>query len=192
MAASVVVPDGWIRQNQIAYLRGHQILRNSERAALGAGGNSMGSVNTGSTRDAADEYSQKLSENLSPKNFIAQMLHRGLGKSSPKTSRAQVTAQLAMIACALERHYLAHGTYPKSLEVLTPTYLASIPNDFMSNAPYRYEPTQDGWYQLWSVGADGKDDHGVMQKTSANGRREGNDLDWPWPSPQSSFEPRLF
>jgi len=191
MAASVVVPDGWIRHNQIAYLRGHQILLTTARMILTGGGSSSG-VAAASVVDPADEYFQKLSANLSPKNFIARMLLPGLWRASNNTSRAQVTAQLAMIACALERHYLAQGTYPRRLDVLTPTYLASIPNDFMSNAPYRYEPTQDGWYQLWSVGADGKDDHGVMQKTSANGRREGIDLDWPWPSPKSSFEPRLF
>ncbi len=192
MAASVVVPDGWIRQNQIAFLRGHQILLNIERAALAAGANSMRVVDAGSTGDSAGEYYQSLYLNLSPKNFIAQLLLRGLGRSSPKASRAQVTAQLGMIACALERHYIAHGAYPKNLDALSPAYLTSVPKDLMSNAPYRYEPTQDGWYQLWSVGADGKDDQGVMQKTSANGRREGNELDWPWPSPKSSFETRLF
>lgn len=75
----------------------------------------------------------------------------------------------ALIACALERFYLANGKYPVSLDKLVPATLPVIPNDMAHNRPMLYETTGDGRYILRSVGPDGKDDR----------KSRGTD-DWIW------------
>jgi hypothetical protein len=87
------------------------------------------------------------------------------------------TRQLALTACALERHYLAHGAYPDSLAALVPTYLPAVPLDIINGDPLRYRRNDNGTFTLYSVGLDGDDD---------NGRRAPNrtdldaDGDWSW------------
>jgi hypothetical protein len=63
-------------------------------------------------------------------------------------------------AIAIERHRLAHGSYPVSLSELVPTYLPAVPVDQYDGKPLRYKLI-DGKPLLYSVGCDGKDDGGV-------------------------------
>ncbi|NOS71098.1 MAG: ABC transporter permease [Verrucomicrobia bacterium] len=75
----------------------------------------------------------------------------------------------AIIACALERHYIANGKYPDTLDALVPDFLPRIPNDIARGRPMLYQRTDDGRYILRSVGPDGNDDR--KKKTSD---------DWLW------------
>ncbi len=75
----------------------------------------------------------------------------------------------AIIACALERHYIVNGEYPDSLDALVPELLPHIPNDIVRGRPMLYQHTDDGRYILRSVGPDGNDD-----------RKKKSSDDWLW------------
>ena len=81
------------------------------------------------------------------------------------------------IACALERYYLDHSTYPESLQALVPTYLSAVPID-IDYQPMRYQQTTDGRYAIYSVGFDLKDDGGKAIGTKPF--REDYKGDWTW------------
>ena len=91
----------------------------------------------------------------------------------------------------MERHHLAHGRYPKTLQDLAPTALKSLPVDWMSGQPFRYRPTGDGRFELWSVGPDGKDDGGVYRTRNPKNNSVSEERDWPWPLPRAHTE-RMF
>ena len=101
--------------------------------------------------------------------------------------QAQTYSQLAIAACALERHWLAHGSYPESLAALAPEFAMPVPLDPMSGQPFRYERTVDGRFRLWSVGWNGKDDGGTVALTGTPASKSRNinfeQGDWVWPVP---------
>jgi hypothetical protein len=88
------------------------------------------------------------------------MLHRRFLYEEVERSAAytQATLDQTRIACALERYRLQQGTYPASLEPLTPEFLDRIPTDVMDGQPMRYRLEADGGFVLWSVGTDLKDE----------------------------------
>lgn len=187
---SLLMPTGWFRQNQIGLLRGYQMILDRARPVMGSTNRAELLTTDFRNRDSADAYLQRIAVNRSPFSFIVGMLLPAIDKATDKAERAQTIAQMAIVACALERHRLAHGTYPAALGELVPAYLAVVPNDWMNGQPFHYERTNDGWFRLWSVGANGKDDKGVYRlERSSDG---ANGLDWPWPSPVPTREPRLF
>lgn len=74
-----------------------------------------------------------------------------------------------VVMVALERFRLAKGKYPENLAELSPTYLKVVPADPGSGQPLVYRQinppdAQGRGYLLYSVGADGKDDGGVLNK----------------------------
>lgn len=125
---------------------------------------------------------------ITPYVILPSMLAPAIEKTSWKAARQNVTARLGETACALERHRLATGQYPERLEELAPRFLPRPPLDPMNGQPLRYGRTDEGWYRLWSVGLNGRDDGGRMTSPVDNDR-EG---DWVWPVPVPSTEPRLF
>lgn len=117
-------------------------------------------------------------EPFSPFTFTARALRPAFAKLIPRVARAHTTVQLAITACALERYYLAHGNYPAKLDELVPTFLRAPAIDPMTGQPFHYHRTPDGWFLLYSVGEDGKDDGGVARTNAKEPLR-----DWPWPVP---------
>lgn len=123
-----------------------------------------------------------------PNNTLARMLAPAISKADVKAARMQTTARLAEVACALERHRLRTGRFPERLEELVPALLAAVPIDPMDGQPLRYRRKDDGWFRLWSVGLNGRNDEGKMLRGEENDRNG----DWAWPIPVPSTEPRLF
>ena len=106
----------------------------------------------------------------------------------PRISQAQVWCDQARIACALERHHLAHGVYPDSLDVLVPACIAALPRDIMNGEPYHYRLQSNGEYLLYSVGWNQVDDGGKIfhPKDYSPPYQRG---DWVWPMPKQE-QPR--
>jgi hypothetical protein len=69
-----------------------------------------------------------------------------------KTVENQTQTLQTIIACALERYRIAHGSYPSSLDVLSPDYLTKIPNSPITGKPMNYSLQPEGTFQLWSLG----------------------------------------
>jgi hypothetical protein len=75
-----------------------------------------------------------------------------------------------VVAMALELYRRQHGSYPSSLQALTPALLPQIPADRITGEPLRYRLT-DGKPNVYSVGAD-RDDDGGKAPVGANGMED--------------------
>lgn len=69
-----------------------------------------------------------------------------------KVTEAQTQVDQTLIACALERYRLAHGSYPVSLDALVPDYLTKLPNSPINGKPMNYSLKPDGTFLLWTPG----------------------------------------
>jgi len=122
----------------------------------------------------------------------ASFLNRRLGSVASGALASQVIRVAlhqngldeARIACALERHRLAHGTYPDALDELVPACLDRIPVDVLEGAALHYRRESATAFQLYSVGSDGKDD-GARVATTKEGGMDIEQGDWVWPQPSA-------
>jgi hypothetical protein len=87
------------------------------------------------------------------------------------------------VACALERHRLAHGQYPEQLDLLVPRFLAKIPNDVITGELLKYHRAADGTFVLYSVGWNEIDDGGEPGFTRTGAASDSNQGDWVWRYP---------
>ena len=95
-----------------------------------------------------------------------------------RTAFMQTGADLVAVACALERHRLAQGRYPETLESLASQWPGQLPRDIINGQPLKYHCTADDHFTLYSVGWDEKDDGGLVRLNKSG---EGVDLeegDW--------------
>lgn len=68
----------------------------------------------------------------------------------------------ARAAIAVERYRLAKGELPATLATLVPEYLAAVPKDpYVPSAASVIYLRRDVGYAIYSVGPDGRDDHGA-------------------------------
>jgi len=95
-------------------------------------------------------------------------------------ARAQAGLDLGVIACALERHRLASGRYPDTLETLAPKFLSTILPDVITGQPLKYRLTENGRFLLYSVGWNQSDDGGAAGLTARRQMFDPNKGDWVW------------
>ncbi len=190
-AISFLMPDGWFRQNQAQLMLGYQTLIETARAGLKPDDRPQALMESRRLEEIADHFLLEASAHTTPRNFLVRRLLPSLSKSPSRAHRAITVARMGAVACALERHHLAHGRYPKTLQDLAPTALKSLPEDWMSGHPFLYRPTEDGRFELWSVGPDGKDDGGVYRTRNPKNNSVSEERDWPWPWPRAHTE-RMF
>jgi hypothetical protein len=112
---------------------------------------------------------------------LASPLIPALSRALEKTAYEQATVSLARVACALERHRLATGSYPEKLAELTPRFIDRLPPDPVNGEPLKYRRDAPDRFVLYSVGSNLKDDGGVVYRTEKRGLdwRQG---DWVWRS----------
>jgi hypothetical protein len=111
--------------------------------------------------------------------LLSVLMLPALGSIPRRAAAAQVAVDEAAIACALERYRLAHGQFPKNLDLLVPKFISQPPNDVISGEPYKYHHIDDGQFGLYSVGWNGTDDGGVPGQTLFDAK----DGDWVWQYP---------
>jgi hypothetical protein len=106
-----------------------------------------------------------------------------------RAAEAEARRRLLVTAIAIERFRLANHSYPDSLSNLVPDFLESPAKDFMDGELLRYRRTDDDRFLLYSVGTDGRDDHGQLLTQGSPspigasfGRPEGPDIVWPLPA----------
>ena len=100
----------------------------------------------------------------------------------------QVLLDQAVIACALERHRIKHGSYPDSLDAVKLATGKPLPLDVMNGKPMGYRKTADGRYALWAVGFGGEDGGGkrtLDEKHPENTKFSDTKYvgDWVWDFP---------
>ncbi len=195
--AALVLPLGVLRQNEVALVRAHtELLTDLREAVAGLPEGGFAARLKARARGEADREhnerylglgtrTEKLADGeatastpYSPFTIMAKMMLPALGKAEARAARVQTMNYMAIIACGLERYRLAHGNYPETLDTLMPAFMPKALMDPMCGKPFHYQRTNDGWFLLYSVGDDGKDDGGVF-------RAKKNDpiKDWPWPGP---------
>ncbi|MFC1758579.1 hypothetical protein ACFL2H_07395 [Planctomycetota bacterium] len=78
-------------------------------------------------------------------------------------NRERAISHLLCAELAIHAFHISTGTLPTNLDELVPEYLPAVPSDpfdpAMSSIRYRHKEDR---YILYSVGCDGKDDHGVL------------------------------
>ncbi|MDR3458744.1 MAG: hypothetical protein P4N60_14940 [Verrucomicrobiae bacterium] len=167
-------PDGWYAQGKLllseaAYKGNMPAVDLKQRIFL-----------PGIYSDTSDRMRSKIELASGPWKIWARMLY---SSNRPKQfAKAQAWRDLARVAIALERHRLAVGTYPESLDALSPRFLEKVPPDVINGQPLHYRRTADGRFLLYSIGWDGVDDGGVIFKTD-QGRLDEKKGDWVWMFP---------
>jgi len=96
----------------------------------------------------------------------------------------QASVDMARTAIALERHRLALGEYPETLDALAPRFMAAVPHDVIGGQPLKYRREAGGRFTLYSIGWNEKDDGGVMVFTKGTTPRlDLGQGDWGWQYP---------
>lgn len=172
---SMLFPGGWLHQNMLAISQMHQ------EFTLAAADEKTRRVFP-DVCDRLDSIVEKM--RIRPYTMFAKLLMPALSKAVRRSARMQTSVDAARVAGALERHRLATGALPESLEVLTPRYLERIPTDLFDGKPLRYRRQADGAYLIYSIGWNQADDGGVL---AWKGNKEKSvDLengDWAWEMP---------
>ncbi len=130
-----------------------------------------------------DQYAHSLNQffaRKSPYKWLAAIAIPNVTKAEQVTAHHQTTVNEAQIACALERYRLANGSYPGSLEALTPQFIEKLPHDLIGAEPLIYRATADGKFLLYSVGWNEKDDGGQESPPAKNGGIDYSQGDWVW------------
>lgn len=127
--------------------------------------------------------------------LVPQLLQTSYFLIGEMTSYQEDQRLRALLACALERHFIRHGSYPSTLGALDSNLRSGISLQDVNGEPMHYSPLPGGRYRLWSPGPDGKDDggkfsseiatRGFKSSTPYNPRYLG---DWVWrydPAPKA-------
>ena len=105
-----------------------------------------------------------------------------------KTAKSKAYSHQARSACALERYYLVHQTYPEALSELVPAFIGELPHDPATGQPMHYRRAGDR-YEMWSIGPNLVDDGGRLTFRPDRDRIDDSRGDWLWTyDPQENDE----
>ena len=170
------LPDGWIYQNQFHINR---IVTENILAGIDLENRRL----VAKRFKSLEEEVRTLKEGFVPYHVLASMLLPAYDRMGVKMSVGQTALDQALIVTALESHRLAKGSYPVSLDALSPEWLAAVPGDWFSDEGLVYRLNADGTFTLYSIGYNETDDGG--EYTFGKSKRktiQWEEGDWPWPS----------
>jgi hypothetical protein len=113
-----------------------------------------------------------------PYKLLATIMVPNLTKAAERMAGNQNQANLALVACALERYHVVRGEYPESLDVLIPQFIEKLPNDIINGGILKYRKTSAA-FVLYSIGWNEKDDGGVSAH-GKDGSPDWDNGDWVW------------
>jgi Tfp pilus assembly protein PilE len=169
-----LVPAGWFDQNKLSLCRVHERYLQALAAAK-----AQGIVPLDNMRELDAQFEKWRRR---PYDMLTGFLMPAMGRAVARFARVQSWADLAQVACALERYRLANGQFPETLEALAPKFIAKLPHDVINGQPLKYQRTDDGQFVLYSVGSNETDDGGTVALTK-NGNLDQNKGDWVWRYP---------
>jgi hypothetical protein len=97
--------------------------------------------------------------NLLSADWAVSLLLPALERATVRLESARGQTALAQLVLALAAFRAERGTYPASLDELSPAYLRTVPIDSFVEKPLHYTRATNG-YTLYSVGPNMKDDGG--------------------------------
>ncbi len=116
---------------------------------------------------------KKIEEELRPgkrRGVMSAIVMPSILKSIESLAKTQVLRASVGVACAATRYRLDHGQYPATSDLLVPGYLEAMPVDPFDGQAMRMKKQADGSLVIYSVGADGKDDGGVVDSPDSKTR----------------------
>jgi hypothetical protein len=168
-----MIPSGWFYQNE---LRSSKFILEKFLPI----GDVRQQTISATLVEQADESLRTI--RLTPYSILCKIFLPGLVNSPRKFALAQATVNLARTGCALERHHLAHGKYPETLDALAPQFMFKVPHDPVGGQPLHYRCTDDGRFVLYSVGWNEKDEGGMVSVIKS-GTVDLENGDWVWRYP---------
>ena len=177
-----VIPSGWIDQNELTTDRFYT------ETVLPALDWEHGRISPENMRQVAHAFDTM---RKTPYTVLCKDVLLPITVVAKKAALSQTGVDEAVVACALDRYWLAHGEFPEKLEALTPQFIAKLPHDVINGKPLHYRRTADGQYVLYSMGWNETDDGGqiAMKRVS----QDFDQGDWVWfsqPQPQLSASER--
>jgi len=166
-----LAPRGWLYQNMVVV----DLLEEKMTAAIDATNGIVRPREVESAKGAA----MKSFDHFGPYTFLAKRATPNFIRATQTTARNQALVNEAIIACGLERFRLARGSYPQTVEELSPDFVKQLPRDVVNGEPLKYSRTADGGYLLYSIGWNEKDDGGKSAKSLEEG-------DWVWDGRKAS------
>jgi hypothetical protein len=170
-ALLTLVPRGWIYQNMATIGSLHQGFLDAV--------DGRGKVIFPRELDGAQASTQQIAQHSSPATFLAAVAFPDFTRAWQVLGRRQTLVNEAFLACALERHRLAHGRYPESLGALVPEFADAVPPDVINGQPLHYRLGEDGTFLLYSAGWNGVDDGGLVCRLQG-GATDILRGDWVW------------
>jgi hypothetical protein len=172
-----LIPRGWFEQNKASVGRMHleflvPVVDDKTRR--------ISPSNVSRLNSALD---QRLRDR-SAYNWFGSLFMPALGGASARFAQGQAAVDLARVACALERHRLAHGQYPERLDALVPQFIPKLPHDIINGQPLNYRRNADGTFVLYSVGWNETDDGGRTVLTKNDRTLDWKQGDWVWQYPE--------
>lgn len=180
-----MAPSGWFYENEIRssefYLRQCVPVVNLNQRTVSTKAASVAQAKLDAAIANPNPYNAlQYVFNLPTKRWISEK-----NVIADKFAHAQTCADLARLAIALERHRLAHGEYPETLEPLTPQFMPALPHDVITSQPLHYRRTTDGNFALYSVGWNETDDGGsVALSLGSTPNVDITQGDWVWKYPE--------
>ncbi len=99
-----------------------------------------------------------------PRRILGAIAIPNVGNIAQAAAEMLFHRRCLIIACALEKHRMKHGTFPGSLDVVKDDVkLFQVTDPARSTIPISYR-LESGGYLLWSAGPDAKDDGGTKDK----------------------------
>jgi hypothetical protein len=169
LSAYSLVPRGWVYQNMAVFARAEQEILDN----LDPSGQVMAPEKVAATKKRLEDVVLRNSAWTAPFTFLARIGIPNVQRAFQVLSHTQTLASQCRIACALELYHMAHGSYPETLEGLTPQF--KIPSGFINGQPPRYRRLLDDKFLLYSLGWSGVDHGGVVADS-----KKPLDGDWVW------------
>jgi hypothetical protein len=173
-----IIPRGWFDLEKLNYYRLYDNYLRPDLIDL-----SNKRINPTKVREVRldiDRTLQKSPESLLLRHRVfARLLFPSLDGALRKTAFSQSGAQIASIACALEKYRRAHNRFPDNLNLLIPQFARELPTDAISGLPVHYRLEESGQYLLYSVGWNEVDDGGSVE---AKEKGQGAAIEGDWVS----------
>ncbi len=170
-------PRGWLYQEQVSYHRLYD-----QRIMTGFDADA-GWLHPGIIEENRRALDRDL--NRSPlwhHAGFSKLILPFLTKTFQRAAIVQNRANQTVMACALERCRLSKGKYPEKLDSLIPAFADKVLPDVCDGQPLKYRLLQDGYFLLYGVGWNEKDDDGLLVMNQDGSDIDPNQGDWLWPA----------
>ncbi len=121
-------------------------------------------------KEALERFNRDLRKTIRdrPRLCASLLMVPAVDKVAVANHHSRAALDCAQVALAVERYRLWQGHWPRTLDQLTPRFLAAIPDDPFGDGQVRYRRLEDG-VAVYSVGQNERDDEGEFDLAKAFG-----------------------